>query len=77
MSYLFESLPLKFWLELHDIRFIWQAAALLLCLALAGALTWYTKRQLNNANDPVLHKMLGGLLRRMVFPASALLLLTV
>jgi len=77
LSYLFESLPLKFWLELHDIRFIWQAAALLLCLALAGALTWYTKRQLNSADDPVLHKMLGGLLRRMVFPASALLLLTV
>ena len=73
----FESLPLKFWLELHDAKFVWQVAALLLCLALAGTLTWYTKRQLNSANDPARHQLLGGLLRRLIFPASALLLLTV
>ena len=70
----FESLPLKFWLELHDVRFVWQITALLLCLALAGVLTWHTRRQLNVATDPAGDRGFAGLLRRLAFPLSALLL---
>lgn len=76
MSSLFESLPLKFWLELHDAKFVWQAAALLLCLALAGILTWYTKRRLSSAgNRDGHHRLFGGVIRRLVFPVSALSML--
>jgi small-conductance mechanosensitive channel len=69
-----ESLPLRFWLELHDVRFVWQAAALLTCLAFAGALTWYTRRRLDAAAGPGGERGLAGLLRRLVFPLSALLM---
>ena len=72
-----ESLPLKFWLELHDVQFVWQAAALLLCLALATALTWYTRRQLNLVLDPAHDRGFAGLVRRLAFPLSALLLVLV
>jgi small-conductance mechanosensitive channel len=70
----FESLPLKFWSELHDVQFVWQLAALLLCLALAGALTWYMRRQLAVTAGASLDRGFAGLLRRLAFPLSALLL---
>ena len=70
----FESLPLKFWNELHDVQFVWQLAALLLCLALAGTLTWYVRRQLTVAAGASLDRGFAGLLRRLAFPLSALLL---
>lgn len=69
-----ESLPLKFWLELHDVKFVWQISALLLCLALAGVLTWYVRRQLNAATDAAADRGFAGLVRRLAFPLGALLL---
>jgi small-conductance mechanosensitive channel len=62
---------------LHEVQFVWQAAALLLCIVLAAALTWYTRRQLRIATDPAHDRGFAGLLRRLVFPLCALLLVLV
>ena len=73
----FESVLAKFWQELHDVQFVWQVAALLLCLALAATLSWYVRRQLNLAGDATGERRFAGLLRRLAFPLSALLLVLV
>lgn len=73
----FEPVLVKFWQELHDVQFVWQVAALLLCLALAATLSWYVRRQLNLAGDATGERRFAGLLRRLAFPLSALLLVLV
>lgn len=69
-----ESLPLQVWLELHDPQVVWQAAALALCLAFATAFAWFVRRRLSATEHGGAFRGVAGLLRRLAFPLSALVL---
>lgn len=56
------------------MQFLWQAAALLLCLALATALSRYTRRHMSVA---AADRGGAGLLRRLAFPLCAVLLVLI
>ena len=69
-----DSLPLKVWLELHDAQVMWQATALVLCLALAAAFSWFVRRHLTAREQGGARRGIAGLLQRLAFPLIALLL---
>ena len=69
-----ESLLLKTWHELHDAQAVWQAMALLLCIVFAAAFSWYLRRHLISQGHGDAYRGFAGLLQRLAFPLSALVL---